>query len=119
MPPELLPILEQILANQAQTKDILAKLLDRTETPAHSPSEWLSINEVSRLTGLSTKTIRRVIRKGALRASVIASDARRPTWRIARADLDTFMNSNTVGAPAPTASQKPKGRYKSRHFADL
>lgn len=118
MPPELIVILEQILATQAQTNDLLAKLLGRTETPASLPSEWLSIAEVSRLTSLSTKTVRRAIRKGALRATAVASDARRPTWRIARTDLDAFMKTNAVGTPVPTA-KNPNGKYKSRHFADL
>jgi excisionase family DNA binding protein len=116
---ELIALLKQIAASQARTNELLAKLIGNSTAPAEGPSEWLSITQAARMAGLSTKTIRRAIQKGALRATPTVPNARRPTWRIARPDFDSFMNANAVASPVTTALQKSSGTYKSRHFADL
>jgi excisionase family DNA binding protein len=116
---ELIALLKQIAAGQAQTNALLAQLVGNASNQAPGASEWLSIAQAASITGLSTKTIRRAIRKGDLRATPTVPNARRPTWRIARPDLDAYMNANAVAAPAATASQNPNSKYKSRHFTDL
>lgn len=116
---ELIDLLKQIAAGQAQTNVLLAQLVGNANDPTPMAGEWLTIAQAAAVTGLSTKTIRRAIRKGDLRATPTVPNARRPTWRIARTDLDAFMNANAVASPVTTASQKPNGKYKSRHFADL
>lgn len=116
---ELIALLKQIAAGQAQTNDLLASLIGDGGNLAQVPSEWLSITQAARVAGLSTKTIRRAIHKGELRATPTVPNAHRPTWRIARADLDFFMNANAVAGPVATASPKSNGKYRSRHFTDL
>lgn len=116
---ELIELLKQIAAGQAETNDLLAKLVGNGSDLGRVPSEWLSINQAARVAGLSTKTIRRAIHKGDLRATPTVPNARRPTWRISRTDLDSFMNANAVASPVTTASQQSNGKDKSRHFADL
>jgi excisionase family DNA binding protein len=116
---ELIALLKQIAAGQAKTNDLLARLVGSGTNPVQTAGEWLSIAQAACVAGLSTKTIRRAIHKGDLRATPTVPNARRPTWRIARTDLDAFMNANAVASPAATASQHPNGKYQSRHFPDL
>jgi len=116
---DLIALLKQIAAGQALTNDLLAQLVSNAKNSTPPVGEWFSIAQAARITGLSTKTIRRAIRKGDLRATPTVPNARRPTWRIARTDLDAFMNANAVASPVATASQKSNGKYKSRHFTDL
>jgi excisionase family DNA binding protein len=116
---ELIALLKQIAASQAQTNELLAKLVSDRNIRAQVSSEWLSITQAARVAGLSTKTVRRAVHKGNLRATPTVPNARRPTWRIARIDLDAFMNANAAARPVDAASPKSNGKYKSRHFTDL
>jgi excisionase family DNA binding protein len=61
--------------------------------------EWLSIRQAARLTGLSETRIREAVSRGEMAASNIASPAR-PLYRIARADLDKWLESRKSGGPS-------------------
>ena len=80
---------------------------------------WLSIAIAAEVAQVSEKTMRRAVSSGRLRASNVGGSARRPTWRIQRADLESFMKANVAGNGLPATLPKFKGKYKSRHFPDL
>jgi excisionase family DNA binding protein len=84
----------------------------------HSRSEeYLSIERAAKLTSLSATHLRRAIRSGGLPASNVGT-ASHPTWRIARKDLDAWMQRNKGGLP----SIPPKPELKDlirRHLPGL
>lgn len=66
-------------------------------------AEWLSISETAAVTGLSVTTIRRAVVRHDLPAAN-AGTPKRPTWRIARKNLDEWMErkkSETAVAVPP------------------
>src|SRR5689334_582855 len=54
--------------------------------------EWFSVKGVAALTGLSTKRIRRAIKRGELVVSNAGSD-NRALYRIGRQDIETWISS--------------------------
>jgi hypothetical protein len=80
--------LEALIGQVIEEKfaDLMKKLL---EMP---PQEWLEVKDVARVTGLSSKHILRAIKRGELICSNPAlAGAKKPTYRIARKHLDTWM----------------------------
>ncbi len=65
-----------------------------TSTPAHDPQEWLTLNEAAPEAKTSTATLRREIKRGALRHARIGG---RKLIRIRRAWLHTWLE--TGGTP--------------------
>ena len=58
----------------------------------------LSVKEAAKAVNLSESHIRRAIARGELPASNVGTAAR-PTWRIARADLDAWIEARKGGSP--------------------
>lgn len=77
--------------------------------------ELLTIRQVAELTGLSEKHIRRAIKLGKLPFSNVGVP-HKPTYRIARADLATWISSTrTFGSEGKAKRQ----RDVQRHFPKL
>jgi excisionase family DNA binding protein len=67
---------------------------------AGQPSlEYLSVKQAARVTGLSECRIREALNRHELAASNIGSDLR-PVYRIARADLDKWLEVRRSGGPS-------------------
>jgi excisionase family DNA binding protein len=73
----------------------------RLEMP---PQEWFSIEETAALTGLSPKHIRRAIKRRQLQCSNVGGE-KRPTYRIARNQIEAWMAANVV-KQAPPKSER-------------
>lgn len=55
----------------------------------------LSVEEASKQLGLSKKVVRKLIRKGEIRASNVGTSCK-PLYRIRQAALDKFLDDNDV-----------------------
>lgn len=54
-------------------------------------TEWLSVSQVAKALGISSKSVRRLIHSGRLRAKDVSTQpGRRPYWRIHPAWLAEF-----------------------------
>jgi excisionase family DNA binding protein len=60
--------------------------------------EWLTTNEVAALLKVNPETVKRWLRRGLMRGSLLSD---RAGWRIARAEIGRFMaeRSNASGEP--------------------
>jgi excisionase family DNA binding protein len=69
----------------------------------------LSPGDVAEELGLDIRKVLAWIRSGELRAANVATrlDGRKPRWRIAQADLETFLAARTAG---PTPKPAPRRR---------
>jgi len=81
--------------------------------------EWYSIKQAADASGLSPTTIRRAIKSGALKAHNPSGSFQRPTYRIHRADLDTFMQKHAAGASVLPPPATFKRKIKSRYFGEM
>jgi len=80
--------------------------------------EYLSINQAAAVAGLSATTIRREIKAGRLPASDIGTPAH-PHYRIAKADLQLWMEKNRGGNNIPPQPQRMKRKVQSRYFSQM
>ena len=98
--------------------------LARTGTTAPKPvaaaaAEWLSIKEAAAVTGLSATTVRRaVVGRRDLPASN-AGTANRPTGRIARKDLDEWMERKKGEAAVAVPPGSELSDLIGRHLPGL
>jgi excisionase family DNA binding protein len=79
-------------------------------------AEYVSIKQAAMITELSSSHIRRAVRSGELPASN-AGTRSHPVWRIARTDLDGWMEKKKGGHNVP-----PRSKLKelvNRHLPDL
>ena len=86
----LLPTLRQISETLDQLRLDRRNSAGRTDEADPSWSGYITIERAAEFTDISDSYLRRVIRSGELPASNIGT-ATRPTWRIARKDLDEWM----------------------------
>jgi excisionase family DNA binding protein len=93
-----------------------AKLV--TSQSEDEPSEYLSIQQAATFACLSATKIRREVKAGRLPASDVGTPAH-PHYRIARADLQAWMETNRGGTNAPPRPQRIKRKVRSRHFGDI
>jgi excisionase family DNA binding protein len=71
---------------------LLAGVVAEIKKQFEIPQEWFSVKQAAVLTGLSSKHIRRAIKRGELLCSDMALEgATKPTYRIARTHLATWM----------------------------
>jgi excisionase family DNA binding protein len=84
---------------------ILAKLDDLQKKSDRLPQEWLSIEQVAALTGLSEDHIRRAVVGGTLVTSNVGTPDR-PLYRIRHENIEKWMKEREAG-PKP-----PRGRNK-------
>jgi excisionase family DNA binding protein len=82
------------------------------------PSEYLSIKDAATVAGLSQTKIRQEVNAGRLPASDIGTD-RHPHYRIARTDLQAWMEKNKGRAEAPPRNLVIKRKVKSRFFGEI
>jgi excisionase family DNA binding protein len=122
---KLTELLQKIIDGQTSIHDQLGAILTAVSHRGIGPNssltvaEWMTVEQAAQFAGVSTKTIRRAIRKGELAASNVRGSSRRPTWRIKRSDLEGFMKNNEARNVLPASSSKSGGKYQSRHFPDL
>lgn len=83
--------------------------------PPHGKN-WCNIEEAARLSGRSVSTIRRDIKGGSLRAHVVGRGRRRPSYRIRRADLKTYIQAGRAEPSDPPSVPTTPVTKKSRHF---
>jgi excisionase family DNA binding protein len=91
-------------ASERATLQIIAESVARIEErlltdpvrPSTGPA--LSIQQAAKAVNLSESHIRRVVTRGELPASNMGTAAR-PTWRIARADLDAWIEARKGASP--------------------
>lgn len=109
--------------------DLLARIadvLERVDThlraadrePSRPEAEYLSIKQAAAVAGLSSTKIRREIKAGRLPASDIGTPAH-PHYRIARSDLQAWMEKNRGGSNVPLQPQRLKRKIKSRYFGEM
>ena len=55
---------------------------------------WLSVEEVAKRWGFSKAYVRRVIKEGALKASVIAGGPARKHYRVRASEVDRYEQEN-------------------------
>jgi excisionase family DNA binding protein len=96
--------LQQVVENQEKGKEEQTKLAAQIARAA-IPRELYSVKEVSALTGLQTKTIRRAIKLGKLPQYNMANGEKRASIRIHRRDIDVWYESCKVNQ-APPKSQR-------------
>lgn len=70
-------------------------------------TRWLTLQDLARSTGFSVSFLRKEIKTGALKATLVKSPSRprqRGRWRIADVDAETFRGAlgfvSTLAAPA-------------------
>jgi excisionase family DNA binding protein len=83
-----------------------------------APNEYLSIKDAAVVAGLSPTKVRREIKAGRLPASDTGTD-RHPHYRIARSDLQAWMEKNKGGTKAPPRNPVFKRKIKSRFFGEI
>jgi excisionase family DNA binding protein len=98
--------LEQLAQRMDRIESLLSQVLQRDST------EYLSIRQAVQRTGLSQSFIRRAIKSGKLPAS-----KKGDTYRIARADLDSWMDGGKVSPARSLPTVKRRGLKD--HYADL
>jgi excisionase family DNA binding protein len=76
-----------------------------------APSEYLSIKDAAKVVGLSQTKIRREVNAGRLSASDTGTAAH-PHYRIARADLQAWMEKNKGGTEVPPKNPVFNGRSR-------
>ncbi len=88
----------QIIENRVEAaverllSPLLAGVTAEIKKRLEIPQEWCSVKQASVLTGLSSKHIRRAIKRGELLCSDMALEgASKPTYRIARTHLAAWM----------------------------
>jgi excisionase family DNA binding protein len=81
-------------------------------------SEYLSIKDAAKVAGLSPTKIRREVKAGRLLASDTGT-ASHPHYRIARSDLQAWMEKNKGGTEAPPRNPVFKRKIKSRFFGEI
>lgn len=87
------------------------------ETAGRVPvADYYSIKQAVGSTGLSESHIRRAVRSGELPASNLGSSLR-PLWRIARKDLDVWMEKKKGGHGIPPKPEMK--RLVKRHLPGL
>ena len=80
------------------------------DSPPSFGNALLTINEVASKLHTSRDSVERLIAQGSLRAFNISPRGRagrRPNWRVASGDLDTFLEGRANrAAPAPAARKQ-------------
>jgi excisionase family DNA binding protein len=66
--------------------------------------EYLSVKQAARIMGLSIKRIREAVIRREMAASNIGSEAR-PVYRIARGDLEKWLEERKRGGPSPARAE--------------
>jgi excisionase family DNA binding protein len=115
----LLGLIHEDLARIAQALDRNTALLQSIARKlGEGQAEYLSINQAATVAGLSATKIRREVKAGRLPASNTGTFSH-AHYRIARTDLQAWMEQNRGGSQVPPAvpTYEPKG--KSRHFPGL
>ena len=125
--PQPEPQLKELIQELMERIDGLTARLDRTARSADPrpkggeyeavPLEYLTVKQAARFTALSESSIRRAIGSGSLPASNLGS-ASQPTWRIARVDLETWMNSKKGGDSKVPPNSELKDLIR-RHLSGL
>lgn len=98
--PRFGPMPASEMATLQAIAETVIRIEDRLTTGQGRPSTAaaLSIKQAAKAVNLSESHIRRVIARGELPASNVGTAAR-PTWRIARADLDAWIEAKRGGSP--------------------
>lgn len=111
-----LPLLLRI----ADVLERVAAHLDRKHSPSENRTdpEYLSINQAAALASLSPSKVRREVKSGRLPASDVGTPDH-PHYRIAKADLQAWLEKNRGGASAPPQPQRVRKKIQSRHFGDM
>ena len=104
------PSVRDLLTRIAEAAERIDRKLSQAEDV-----EFLSIKQAAVVAGLSSTKIRREIKAGRLLASDIGTAAH-PHYRIARADLHTWMEAHRGGAPTPPQPRQFKRKARSRYF---
>jgi excisionase family DNA binding protein len=81
-------------------------------------AEYVSIQQAATLTGLSATKIRREVKAGRLPASDAGTPAH-PHYRIRKADLNTWLESNRGGRSVPPRVPIVRQKIKSRYFCEM
>ena len=106
----LVLLLRRLEGIEAALAELAACLRQR---PAHE-QEWLSIDEVAQLTGLSDDHVRRHVTSGLLPVSNQGTYDK-PYYRIHRSDIDEWMRKRRESpSPAPR-KKKTAAKFASRH----
>jgi excisionase family DNA binding protein len=63
--------------------------------------EWLTTNEVASLLKVNPETVKRWLRRGLMRGSLLSD---RAGWRIARTEVERFMAARSNAGGEPGAS---------------
>lgn len=104
-------LLERLNRIEAALESILNGLAVK-DRPAQ---EWLSIDEVAAVTGLSADHVRRHVTSGMLPVCNQGT-YEKPYYRIRRADVDAWMSQRMQEpGPAPRKRKAGPGGYASRH----
>ena len=99
----------------ARLEAIERKLDELLREEKQLEKEWLSIDEVSALTGLSDDHVRRHVTAGLLPVCNQGT-FEKPYYRIRRSDVDAWMTQRMqVPGPAPKKKKVKAGGYVSRH----
>lgn len=94
--------LERIEETLTRIDEAVSRLVEHAQETCQG---WLSIRQAASITGLSTSHVRRAVRRGELAASNVGSGGH-AIWRIARADLASWMETKKGG----TAVVPPRGQ---------
>lgn len=103
----------------SQVAQMLTRIEDKLDAVIEQPAcepDYCSIKQAAKITGLSDSHMRRAIRSGELPASNAGTQFR-PAWRIARKDLDDWLEKKKGGHSVP-----PRSKLKelvNRHLPDL
>ncbi len=84
---------EQLFRQLLDQQEEIIGRLDRLETK--TIQEYLSVEQTAATVGVSTKHVRRAMKRGELPYSNIGTN-QRATYRIARHDIQTWMESKRV-----------------------
>jgi len=90
---------DEILTRLTRIEESLEQLkqqLGSEPEPAKPRTEYLSLSQAAKETGLSYATLRRAIHRGHLRAFNIGVGSRRPVYRIQREDVEQFLSRKST-----------------------
>jgi excisionase family DNA binding protein len=68
------------------------------EMVVSTQENWLTVEDAAKRLDVTEETVRRLLRKRALRGMQIS---KRAGWRIRASDLDAFIESRFTGGPEP------------------
>jgi excisionase family DNA binding protein len=83
---------------------------------AHAGATYLTVAQTAELLAVSADVVRSLITAGTLPATDVAVSRGKARWRIAPADLQTFLDGQRNVKPSPQMRRKRSPTYTPKYY---